>query len=309
MGSKKVKPITEAGHKFLDAVVEIHQARAGLEDAAYIARQLVQATLPHADPKANTWSRQNGRYTLSLQTGFAADGEPVGLPFGVIPRLLTFWIVSEAVRTKEPVLQLGNNLAAFMREVGLNPNTGGGKRSDAHRLYEQMRRYFGAQIAFYEDLSDGQRAGETVEFMRVAKGYTLMWDVKTPHQGDLWGSSVKLDREFFEAITSAPVPVDVRALRALKRSPLALDLYALCCYEAHRVSKSGRGRVIPWRALMRQLGADYEGEHAARNFGVKARAALRKVAAVMPTLILDHDKSGLAVRPGSTPAIPYKRTD
>jgi hypothetical protein len=309
MQSKTLKPLTEAGHKFLDAVIEIHQAKACVEDAAYIARQLVQATLPHTDPKTNTWSRKNGRYTLSLQTGFDANGTPVGLPYGVIPRLLTFWIVSEAVRTKNPILQLGNNLSAFMREVGLDPNTGGGKRGDAYRLYEQMRRYFGAQVAFYEDLTNGQTAGETVEFMRVAKGYTLMWDVKTPHQGDLWGSSVKLDREFFETITSAPVPVDVRALRALKRSPLALDLYALCCYEAHRVSKSGRGRVIPWRSLMRQLGADYAGEHAARNFGVKARAALRKVEAVMPTLILDHNKSGLAVRSGSTPAIPYKKTN
>lgn len=301
-----LKPITAAGHKFLDAVVEIHEARPGLEDAAYIARQLVQATLPHTDPKANTWSRKNGTYTLSLQTGFTSNGEAVGLPYGVIPRLLTFWIVSEAVRTKEPVLQLGNNLAAFMREVGLNPNTGGGKRSDAHRLHEQMRRYFGARIAFYEELSANGRAGEAVEYMQVAKGYTLWWDVKTPHQGDLWGSTVKLDREFFEAITSAPVPVDVRALRALKRSPLALDLYALCCYEAHRVSKSGRSRVIPWRALMRQLGADYEGAHAARDFGVKARAALRKVEAVMPSLVLGKGKAGLAVLPGSLPAISHK---
>lgn len=307
--SKQLKSMTTAGHKFLDAAVEIQGTKAGLNDAAYIARQLVQATLPHTDPKANTWSRKNGSYTLSLQTGFTPEGEAVGLPYGVIPRLLTFWMVSEAVRTKDPILQLGNNLAGFMRDVGLNPNTGGGKRSDSHRLQEQMRRFFSSRIAFYEHLSDGQRAGEAVEFMQVAKAYTLWWDVKTPHQGDLWGSSVKLDRDFFEAITFAPVPVDIRAMRALKRSPLALDLYALCCYEAHRVSKSGRSRVIPWRALMRQLGAHYEGEHAARDFGVKARAALRKVQAVMPSLVLGNGKSGLTILPGSVPAILPKQVE
>jgi hypothetical protein len=30
---------------------------------------------------------------------------------------------------------------------------------------------------------------------------------------------------FFEQLVAAPVPLDLRAVRALKRSPLALDLY------------------------------------------------------------------------------------
>jgi hypothetical protein len=35
-----------------------------------------------------------------------------------------------------------------------------------------------------------------------------------------------LGENFFEAITAAPVPLDMRVLKTLKRSPLALDLYA-----------------------------------------------------------------------------------
>lgn len=142
--------------------------------------------------------------------------------------------------------------------------------------------------------------------MPLARSYTLWWDSKQPGQSTLWGSSVRLDREFFDAITGAPIPVDTRALRALKRSPLALDLYALCCYEAYRVQHTGRARVIPWRALMKQLGAEYEGENAARDFGVKCRAALRKIAAVMPGLQLGDIKGGLAILPGSLPAIDVK---
>jgi hypothetical protein len=298
----KSEPLTKASLAIIDAGAAIGLDRATPEDAAFIARQFVQATLPHSDPKTNTWSRRNGNYTLSLQTGFDSDGTPIGLPYGVIPRLLVFWLVTEAVRTKNPVLELGHNLAGFMREIGLDP-THGGKRGDPQRLEIQMRRFFSARLAFFAQLSEGGRAGETAEFMPVARGYTLWWDSKRPQQGTLWGSSVKLDYEFFQAIIAAPVPVDTRALRALKRSPLALDLYALCCYEAFRVQRTGRARIIPWRALMKQLGSDYEGEHAARDFGVKCRAALRKICAVMPSLRLGTEPGGLAILPGSSPAI------
>ena len=305
MNEKKHISVTRATHQLLDTSVTISLERATQNDIAYIARQFVQATLPHSDPKANTWNRRNGNYTLSLQTGFDADGNAIGLPYGVIPRLLIFWMVSEATRTKSQVLQLGHNLAAFMREIGLDP-THGGKRGDPQRLEIQMRRFFSSRIAFFEQLQADGRHGETAEFMQVARTYTLWWDTKTPQQGALWGSSVKLDREFYEAITTAPVPVDVRALKALKRSPLALDLYALCCYEAYRVERTGRARVIPWRALMKQLGAEYEAEDAHKEFARKCRLALRKVAAVMPSLRLGNARGGLAILSGSLPAVSTK---
>lgn len=312
MTTKPHKPLTKAQRAIIEAGAEIRLDRATPQDIAYIARQFVQATLPHTDPKANTWSRKNGNYTLSLQTGFDTDGKAVGLPYGVIPRLLVFWIVTEAVRTKSPTLQLGNNLAGFMREVGLSPNTGGGARGDAKRLQEQMRRLFSARLAFFEQLHEEGRRGEAAAFMPLARTYTLWWDAKQPGQGTLWGSSVRLDPEFYEAIIGAPIPVDTRALRALKRSPLALDLYALCCYEAFRVQRTGRARVIPWRALMKQLGAEYEGANAAKaadNFAQKCKGALRKIAAVMPGLQLGDVKGGLAILASSTPAIEAKPTD
>lgn len=308
MKVRKQTAITKAQHAFLDSVVEIQADRATPEDVAFIARQFVQATLPHRDPKANTWSRQNGNYTLSLQTGFDDKGQPIGLPFGVIPRLLVFWLVTEAVRTKDPMLQLGHNLASFMREIGLDP-THGGKKGDPQRLEVQMRRFFTTRIAFFEQLSSNGRGGEAAEFMQVARSYVLWWDSKQPHQGTLWNSSVKLDAEFFKAIIAAPVPVDTRALKALKRSPLALDLYALCCYEAHRVQRTGKTRFIPWRALMKQLGSNYTAgkDGAVWEFARKSREALDKIQRVMPSLCLDHTgEGGFTILAGSLPAISSK---
>lgn len=308
--TKPVKAITKAQRAIVDAGAEIRMDRPILEDAAYLARQFVQATLPHSDPKADRWRRVNGRFALGINAGFnPASGETYGLPYGIIPRLLLFWITTEAVKTKNPRLQLGRSLAQFMKEVGLNPNTGGGKRSDAKRLHDQMQRLFSAVITFTNDLQRGAGRGQEVLDLKVSNHRVLWWKPATPDQNTLWESYVDLTQEFFEAVTASPVPVDTRALRALKRSPLALDLYALCCYEAWRIERTGKTRVIPWRALMQQLGAEYQGNDsmkAADNFAQKCKAALRKVQTVMPSLKLGNVKGGLAILPTSLPAIPSK---
>ena len=65
---------------------------------------------------------------------------------------------------------------------------------------------------------------------------------------------VTLSQNFFEQLVAAPVPLDLRAVRALKRSPLALDLYA---WATRRVSYLTRPTLIPWESLRRSFGAGY----------------------------------------------------
>ena len=132
-----------------------------------------------------------------------------------------------------------------------------------------MRRFFSARIAFFQKIDNGTTTIEATEYMQIAKRYVLWWDNKKPNQSDLWRSAVRLDQDFFQAITANPIPIRTEALKQLKNSPLALDLYALCCYEAYRVEKSGKARFIHWRPLMEQLGADYTGETAVWEFARK----------------------------------------
>jgi len=73
---------------------------------------------------------------------------------------------------------------------------------------------------------------------RTGRLHLLLVGFHDPGQDHLFSSWIDLNERFFHAITSAPVPVDMRALRALKRSALALDLYAFVSYRAfvaHRV--------------------------------------------------------------------------
>jgi hypothetical protein len=123
-----------AADKLIDAAVDI-QMNPDAVERSYMARQLVQCTLPHSDPgDVSLWSRTNGHLTLAIRPYVDLKTRKHMYPYGSIPRLLLFWLVTEATQKKSRRIRLGNSLDAFMREIGLNPRTGGGKRGDAARL-------------------------------------------------------------------------------------------------------------------------------------------------------------------------------
>jgi hypothetical protein len=97
---------------------------------------------------------------LAIQPGIDLDTEKsIGYPYGAIPRLSLFWIITEAVQTKTRRLVLGRSLAGFMRAVGLDPSRGG-KRSDQKRLKDQMRRLFKSHISFNASMDLPHAHGE-----------------------------------------------------------------------------------------------------------------------------------------------------
>ena len=283
-------PLTKQQAKLLDAAAAI-RLDPDKAEAAFIARQLIQATLPHKNPgDVPAWSRTNGNLTLGIQPGFDfKTKKSIGYPYGTIPRLLLFWMTTEALRTCNPRLELGNSLAAFMRELGLDPSRGG-KRSDAKRLRDQMERLFRAKISFDQTL-EGRKAWLD---MQVAPKGMLWWDERQPDHPTLWESWIQLSDDFYQAIISAPVPVDMRALKALKRSPLALDLYSWSSYSSYRTQQTGQARIVSWELLHEQFGGEYA---CIDEFARKAWAALRKVQTVYPELGIERVRGGVQILP------------
>lgn len=267
-------------------------------ESAFIARQLVQATLPHKNPgDVPAWSRKNGDLSLTIRPGWDEDKEKsMGYPYGTIPRLLLFWITTEAIRTKSPRIELGNNLAYFMEKLGLNAR-GGGKRSDVKRLQNQMIRLFHSTISFRQSTR-----GRSWIDMQVAPKGMLWWDEKKPSQGTLFENWIQLGEDFFNAITSAPVPADMRVLKALKKSPLALDLYMWATYTAYQTQTTGKSRFLSWGILHEQFGAEYSDM---KDFSKKAWKALLKIQALYPELNVERERGGINVLP-SKPSITIK---
>jgi hypothetical protein len=296
---KDVATLTAYQEKFVDAAEHIRLDPDGAE-VTFMARELVQCTLPHKDPgNVPIWRRQNGSITLAIQQRYdSRTGQPIGYPYGSLPRLLLFWITAEAVRTKNRRLELGHSLSAFMRQLGLIPaSAGGGKRSDARRLEKQAKRLFRSIISF--DDESAERGAKWLD-MEVAPAGNLWWDWKpndNPDQGTLWPGWIELGEKFYMAITAWPVPLDMRVLRAIKRSPLALDLYAWATW---RVFKLVKPTFIPWEGLKEQMGSEYK---TIDEFARNAKGAFAKIRAVYPGLKLDYSKGGFTLRPSIT-AIP-----
>lgn len=248
----------------------------------FMARAMVQATLPHKKVVGTHFERTNGNYTLTL-----LSPPKIGLPYGTVPRLMLAWLTTEAVKTQSRELELGDSLAGFMRELGMSPT--GGARGDITRLKDQTKRLFACSIsAVYED-------GQKSAFLNqsIASKAVLWWDAD-PEQIGLWQSTVTLSEAFFSEVVSHPIPVDIRALKALKKSPLALDTY---CWLTYRASYSKRPSVIPWSALALQFGSDYK---LVRQFKAAFLAELRKVVTVYGGVQVEATDEGLLVKPSLT---------
>jgi Plasmid encoded RepA protein len=300
--AKQPKPLTRAQQQLLEHSANIFGDRATTKDAAYLPRELVQVTLPHKNPgDVPQWKRTNGNLTVGIQPGQNfTTGKSYGYPYGSIPRLLLFWLTTEAVQKNSRRLELGHSLSGFMAELGLSAYTGRGKRGDAKRLRDQMERLFRARMSFQGSLRRDEWEGEARLDMQVADKTELWWSRRDPDQTALWGSWIELGERFFAAITAFPVPADMRALKALKRSPLALDLYAWLSYEAFRAHRGSKPRFENWEQLHAHLGAEYTHLH---HFRSKAKAAIAKIKTVYPGLKLGDRQGGIQVLPESWPAI------
>ena len=223
--------------RFLEQVLAIESVDArSVGELGFMPRVFVQATLPRSRPKVNQFERVNGRYSLHL-----TSPPFVGLPYGSYPRLVLTWLCTEAVRTKSPEIQLGSTFSDFMHRLGLTPVTG--KRGTVPRMRDQLHRLFSFTILWsYTDEARGRASGRGLV---IAGEHELWCSPRDQAQQSCWSSRVLLGHEFFEEIASSAVPVDLRAIRLLKRSPLALDLYVWLTY---RMSYLRRPCLIPWEA-------------------------------------------------------------
>ena len=71
-----------------------------------------------------------------------------------------------------------------------------------------------------------------------------------------------LEHRLFKRLINAPVPIKMEVLRALRKSPLAMDIYTWLVYRMFTLnvgaSKGGKRLVhVPWTGLMMQFGSGY----------------------------------------------------
>jgi hypothetical protein len=254
----------------------------------YMARTLVQATLPHKALKTNEFVRRNGNYTLEMM----APSSVGGLPYGSIPRVILAWITTEAVKNKSKHIYLGENLSAFLRKLGFE-NTGG-KNGDITRVKEQLRRLLKTHIHItYTD-----QDGETVKSISAISQSHSLWSTNIDGSTTTWQTELILNQEFFDEIISHPVPIDLGVIQAIKNSPLAIDIY---CWATYRCYSLRKDVFIPWDKLFVQFGGGYSADKSGRYAFKKAFIIqLKKVCLMYKKLNIQPEQSGLLLQKSAT---------
>jgi hypothetical protein len=253
-------------------------------EVGFLARALVQATLPHSDPKANEFVRRNGHFTLSILAP-----KDVGLPYGRYPRLVLAYLTTEAVRRQSLALELGSHFSHFCATLGIPPTTG--PRGSLPMLRDHLQRLFASTFqCIFHDESQGRHAGDG---FLIAEKRELWWDPRPGKGETAWGSHVVLSDRFYREATEAPVPLDLRVLRAL-RSPFEIDIYVWLTWRFFRLRKPV---TIPWASLALQFASGYANP---RHFKKRFLGYPKSIVGYYPAIRLESVEAGLVLKPSPT---------
>lgn len=242
-------------------------------DIAYTSPLWARFSLPHRNPgDAPRWEAKNGGVSLVIRPGekVAADGswEPAGYPFGVIPRLALTYMATEAVRTREPIIHLGDSQREFMSRLGIVHSA-----HSRRRIRAQIEALSACDIQLSEYAANEDGWGYRLQKLPLTKGLQL-WLNGRDDAPALWGSTVVLSEEFFESIVTAAMPVYLDDLRALGGSSLRHDIYVWLTY---RLNSLERSTHVSWPQLHAQFGSSFARERKFRETFLEALSDVLKV--------------------------------
>src|SRR5450830_1246408 len=239
--------LTPRQRNLIDEALLIEQEEARSAGAlGFMSRTLAQVTLPHTDPKALYYERTNGKLSLAVR-----GHKSYGIPFGTVPRIVLAWMCTEAVRTQSPILELGRSASDFSKKLEMHYNG-----RDLARLKKQSLALARAVISIDgHDVATNALAYEDIKI--TSRGF-VFWNDKNPEQRGLWESTLILTDDFYNSVATRPVPIDLRVLHALSKSPFAMDIYTWLVYRMFVLRVSGHSQaLIPWTGLKEQFGNGY----------------------------------------------------
>ncbi|MBM6431434.1 replication protein [Burkholderia contaminans] len=292
--------LTQQEGKLIEVGAEIATTPPSGEDMAFTHAVLCQVGLPRAKVDGREFMRQSGAAWMNVQAGYLDEGRgPVlqPIPYGVMPRLALAWVSTFAVRNKVQEIPIGDSAAEFLRLMDMDDQGG---------RYTTLRRQMHALAACRLQLG---LKGRTYNGQPV-KQFDAWLSNKETQQRALWPGVMVLSEEYFSSLMDSAVPLDNRALLALKGSSLALDVYAWLAHRLHRIE--GRGVPLRWTVLREQFAQEYTGKDPDKDFKKEFLPALKKVLAVYPQARVRRlekkdgtNGPGLLLLP-SPPPIPYK---
>lgn len=282
---------TQARRAEASAVIRIDPPEG--DSIGYLYGALAQVFLPRKKVEAPIYEHRVGSISVRISAdGAYSEGQfvPQSIPYGAKARLVLINLISTAVKTGSPVVDVGHSTNEFMQRLGISR-----QGSEYRALRTQVAALSAAHVVIGFRDSDG--------LDRTVKGGIVsqfaMLTTRDERQRTLWPQTVTLSAEFFQSLQGHAVPLDLRAVQALKGSALSLDLYCFMAHRMHRIENPD-GLVLPWQLLQLQLGSEF-GD--VRDFRKKFRHSLKQVLAVYPAARVEEsgDQDGIRFRQSPPP--------
>lgn len=277
--------------KLLNAGVQIATEPPTGEDMAFTHSVLCQVGLPRSKVEGREFMRQSGAVWVNVQAGILDEGHgPVAqpIPYGAMPRLALAWLSTYAKRNNTREIPIGDSAAEFLRLMGMDDQGG---------RYTTLRKQMHALAACRLQLG---YKGRTFNGQPVEQFDAWIANRESP-QRVLWPGVMVLSEGYHRELVEHGVPLDNRALHALKGSALALDVYSWLAHRLHRIE--GRPVILHWKSIREQFAQEYEGKDPDKDFKKKFLPVLRDVQLVYPKADVKQVTGGLMLR-CSPPPIP-----
>jgi len=306
---QNVTELTTYQHKFLDAVDRIKHKSAKEDRAiACYSIELIHTPLPYSDPGDIMSYRLKNRDKKIYIQGSAHHG----YPYGTYPRLILIWIIGEVFKNRYRAKQAGmhpdkvtkearyikhGHITQFVRQLGVEP-TGSAQSSTGNgtiqEIKDQMLRLLGSKISFIDSRGTNKDVDkEQGIFINVSDFYDLTWHKgkikENKEAGYFW-----ISEQFYTKLVSSVFPIDLRAVHALRKSPLAIDLY---CWATHKAYSLNKPLEIGWEKFAEQFGYGYSEP---RYLGKEVRKAFDKICQLYPDLKVEFPRGRIKIYPSST---------
>jgi hypothetical protein len=243
--------------------------------------------------------RQDGQYTLVINPKPRLDivhgqqqFQSLGIPFGSLPRLILIHIMTEAVRASSREVHLGRNFTDWMRRMGFK-TVSYGPRGSATLIRDQMDRLLSCEwMIRWDSTAESGEHEFGIREIKLTHEYTGRDGPKAGFQRD-----IMMTEGFFRHLKEHAVPLNEVAIRQLRDSATALDLYTWLAYRLPRVTAK-RPATLSWAQLAVHFGNDGKN---IRKFRQTIRDAWEKhVSAVYPEARAEFDTT--IVRLHASPA-------
>jgi hypothetical protein len=275
-------------------IVEAAAAWSADEDigTGYMYSGWCQTALPHRRPADNAaiWKLETASMTLLIEPGvrMTPGGDPthVGVPFGAIARLILIYLQSEALRTGSRDVELGGSLRAFLGRLEISV---GGKTAALVR--EQAERISRCRLTFHET-----RKGATMLVNQNIVDVAMFVDGRDDgRQGSFFVEKARLSETFFQQLRQHAVPLDEAAIRHIRNSSMALDVYCWLAYRLHSLTVE---KPLTWAALAGQFGA---GIKLRKHFKSAFTESLALALAVYRDARVEASATGVILKPSPPP--------